>query len=78
MRDTFGETRNLHCLIRHSESFLSDSDSVNTYGIQKELKIEFDGLLKVIFRPDSPMRDERAIFSTFLQSQHSIHTCKFV
>ncbi len=76
--DTFGKIRNLYYLIGRSESFLNNSNLSDTYGIQEEFKLLFDGFLKVIFRPDSPMRDERDTFSTFLQSQHSIHTYKFV
>ncbi|MGQ0519048.1 hypothetical protein ACT453_59185, partial [Bacillus sp. D-CC] len=41
------------------ESFLNNSNLSDTYGIQEEFKLLFDGFLKVIFRPDSPMRDER-------------------
>lgn len=34
-------------------------------GIQKGFKIEFDGFLTVIFRPDNPMRDGLEIFLLF-------------
>ncbi|PND09960.1 hypothetical protein CW304_28715 [Bacillus sp. UFRGS-B20] len=62
-------------LIRHSESFLSDSVRNNLW-IQKELKIEFwTGFWKVIFRPDSRCVITSHFLYFFFNLNISIHTC---